>query len=90
MTKRSPNEFISEVEAQKLLDALCTESGFCLSPLWQARLTKNPPQSIDKFTETVFLAEGLDPVLADRTLYRSIHEAVREAFERSTPRPTKL
>ncbi len=77
-------EEISEPQARMLLDVLCGKYGFCLSPLWHARLLKNPPRSIDKFTDTVFFAEGLNPGTADRTLYRSIHEEVRRAFERDS------
>jgi hypothetical protein len=35
---------------------LCIKYGFCLSPLWRARLSKNPPQAVRKFTDTVFRA----------------------------------
>lgn len=85
MYKRIPgnHEVISEAEAQKLLGVLCVKYGFCLSPLWHARLERNPPKSIDKFADTVFRAEGLDPATTDNGLYKSVREEVRQAFERS-------
>ncbi len=70
-------------EAQKLLNVLCVRYGFCLPPLWRARLERNPPISIDKFTDTVFRAEGLDPLTCDSSLYKAVREEVRRAFERS-------
>src|SRR4051812_35951448 len=69
-TSRGADGFISEREAWKLLEVLCVKYGFCLPPLWQARLEKNPPRSIDKFTDAVFHAEGLNPTTADSDLYR--------------------
>ena len=66
-----------------LLDLLCTKYGFCLSPLWKARLTRNPPRSVQKFTDTIFRAEGLDPETADSALYKSVRAKVKAAFERS-------
>ena len=70
-------------QARALLDSLCTRYGFCLSPLWRARLENNPPRSPEKFTDTVFRAEGLDPTTADKHLYNVIYNEVEEAFERS-------
>jgi hypothetical protein len=74
---------ISEPEAQKLLNVLCIKYGFCLPPLWSARLERNPPRSIDKFLDTVFRAEGLDPITAESGMYKAMREEVRLAFERS-------
>lgn len=88
MSKHASHTFandgkLSEHEAQKLLSVLCVKYGLCLPPLWHARLERNPPGSIDKFLETVFRAEGLDPVTADSGMYKSMREEVRLAFERS-------
>jgi len=74
---------LSESEARKLLDVLCIKYGFCLPLLWHARLEKNPPKSVDKFIDTVFRAEGLDPITSDRDVYKAMREEVRLAFERS-------
>ena len=82
-TPREADSFISEREARKLLGVLCVKYGFCLPPLWQARLEKNPPRSIDKITDTVFHAEGLNPTTVDSDLYRRLQQEVRRAFERS-------
>jgi hypothetical protein len=57
--------------------------GFCLPSLWHARLKRNPPRSIEKFLDTVFRAEGLDPSTADSGMYKAMREEVRQAFERS-------
>ena len=74
---------ITEAEAEKVLGVLCVKYGFCLPPLWHARLKTCPPKSVTKFTDTVFRAEGLDPTTADKAMYRGIYEEVRAAFERS-------
>lgn len=74
---------ITAPDARTLVEILCTQYGFCLSPLWRARLGKNPPQTVSKFTDAVFRAEGLDPNTADSTLYKAVEEEVRQAFERS-------
>jgi hypothetical protein len=80
----SEKSTIAPHEAKTLLDRLCTMYGFCLTPLWSARLTNNPPQSVQKYTDTIFLAEGLDPRTADLDLYKSVFSEVRAAFDRSS------
>ena len=74
---------LSGREAQKLLGVLCVKYGFCLPPLWHARLERDPPRSIDKFLDTVFRAERLDPITVDSDMYKAMREEVRQAFERS-------
>ena len=74
---------ITQEEAEKLLGVLCVKYGFCLPPLWQARLQTCPPKSVAKFTDTLFHAEGLDPATVGRAMYRGMYEEVRAAFERS-------
>jgi hypothetical protein len=80
---QDPGVAISPQEADRVLDLLCTKYGFCLPPLWRARLRNNPPRSVAKFTDTVFHAEGLSPAAADSDIYRAMLEEVRLAFERS-------
>jgi hypothetical protein len=75
--------FISPAEAEKALYTLCATYGFCLPPLWRSRLLNNPPRSVTKFVDTVFRAEGLNPVTADSKMYKEMIEVVRQAFERS-------
>ena len=77
---------ITPQEAEKVLGILCVKYGFCLAPLWHARLRDCPPRSVAKFTDTVFQAEGLDPRTADGAMYKAMAEEVRLAFERSNPR----
>jgi hypothetical protein len=83
----SETNAIAPQDAKILLDSLCRAYGFCLTPLWSARLTNYPPQSVQKYTDTIFLAEGLDPRTADSDLYKSILSEVREAFSRSSTLP---
>jgi len=72
---------LSEAQATKLLNTLCVKHGFCLPPLWNARLKRNPPKTAKAFTDTVFSAEGLDPVSADSNVYAALHHEVVQAFE---------
>jgi hypothetical protein len=74
---------ISPQEAERVLGVLCVKFGFCLPPLWHARLLDCPPRSVAKFTDTVFHAEGLNPRTADSAMYKEMAEEVRIGFERS-------
>jgi hypothetical protein len=65
------------VEIQRLLDELCVRNGFCLPPQAQEQLRRTlPPFDVDKFTDAVFAAEGMDP-----RLYKQHRRAVRERVE---------
>lgn len=68
---------------EQLLDRLCTELGFCLPPAEQARLAASPPASVRAFTDAIFIAEGLDPQLADKHLWRQVRDRVQEYFKAS-------
>ena len=66
-----------------LLDTLCVRLGFCLAPSDRQRMRTNPQSNVVAFTDAVFVAEGLDPTVADRHLYRQVRDLVREAFDRA-------
>ena len=72
---------------RNLLDVLCVKYGFCLSPLWRARLERNPPRSAGRFADTVFWAEGLNPETADRQLYKAVVAEVQRALDLSMAKP---
>lgn len=72
--RRSPTEL--------LLDRLCRELGFCLPQDERARLVASPPTSVHAFTDAVFVAEGLDPELADLHLWGQVRDRVAEYFLR--------
>ncbi|AVP96832.1 hypothetical protein C7S18_06290 [Ahniella affigens] len=76
-------DMINVTEAEALLGTLCVKYGFCLPPLWHARLVHCPPKSVVKFTDAVFHAEGLDPRTADSSTYAAVRAEVCAAFERS-------
>lgn len=75
--KRSPT--------QVLLDCLCSELGFCLAHEQYAGLVASPPTSVREFTDAVFLAEGLDPQLVDKHLWRQVRDRVTEHFNNREP-----
>lgn len=64
----------------RLLDSLCVDMGFCLPPDDRARLIHDAPSTEREFTDEVFEAEGLDPAVVDRQLYREVLARVRVAY----------
>jgi hypothetical protein len=69
-----------------LLDQLCADLGFCLPPEEQERLILSPPATINAFTDAIFVAEGLDPELADKRLWRQVRDRVTTYFsDRNDP-----
>jgi hypothetical protein len=74
---------LSAPEADSLLATLCSSLGFCLPPRARTLLTENPPVDVDRFTDAVFVGEGLDPSTANRQLYRQVRAIVAEAFRLS-------
>jgi len=75
-----------ERDVRFLLQRLCVELGFCLPPDTNDRLVANVPTTIDEFTKVVFTEEGLDPMAADKHLYRQVKEVVAQAFRESAGR----
>lgn len=71
---------LSSVDIDHLLTDLCVRLGFCLSPEDQTGLRDSPPPDVDSFTDAVFRAEGMDPLL-DKGLRRQVREMVRQAVE---------
>ena len=69
---------MKNTKIDQLLERLCIELGFCLVPKERARLESSPPESVSAFTDAVFLAEGLDPNIADSHLWRQVHERVTQ------------
>lgn len=74
---------ITADQSARLLDRLCTNYGFCLSPLWRARLINYPPGGVERYARNVYAAEGLDMDASDSAIARSVRQEVAEAFSRS-------
>ena len=77
---------LSSSQVDGLLSKLCVRLGFCLSPAESERLKEAPPNSVDTFVDAVFIAEGLEPMSADRQLYRAVRSLVSEAFQTAVTR----
>jgi len=73
---------MTEVNIQQLLDELCVRLGFCLPPKVQKRLVQNPPIEPKRFCEVVIKAEGLDPSMIEKKLYRDVLSMVETAFSK--------
>jgi hypothetical protein len=71
---------LSAVEVGILLDSLCVKLGFCLPPAKKQHLQRDPPGDANTFARAVIAAEGLDPEMIDRRLYRQIRDAIAAAF----------
>lgn len=74
---------LTNQEVRKLLDKLCVALGFCLRLSEIERLANDPPKEVLSFTEEVFRAEGFDPKMADRHLYRQVRDVVIAAFDQA-------
>jgi hypothetical protein len=72
---------------RRILNDVCVELGFCLSPTECARLEAAPPRSVDSFTDAIFLSEGLDPRLADGELRRLVRTHVALHFRIPVEKP---
>jgi hypothetical protein len=68
------------VNVRPLLDELCVDLGFCLPPDKAAARIQAPPTDVESFTDAVFVAEGLDPMMADKRVRRQVRERVARAF----------
>lgn len=79
-TAPSPRLVLAPDQCSRLLDKLCVRLGFCLPPVERQRLAEDQPSEVLAFTDAVFVAEEMDPVTADRHLYRQVRDLVREAF----------
>ena len=71
---------LSATEVAWLLEKLCVDVGFCLAPSHRQELQQNPPPDPSAFADAVFLAEGLDPSMAERHLYRKVRSLISQAF----------
>ncbi len=69
-------------ELQSLLDELCIDSGFCLSPKDQQRLISADYYDADQFTYEVLKAEKMNPDL-HKTLKRQIKHRFINRFGES-------
>lgn len=63
-----------------LLDDLCVQLGYCLSPDDQQWITSDPPQSADAFTNAVVEAEGFDPALMATEQRQEVRRMAAAAF----------
>lgn len=78
---------------ENLLGEVCVKLGFCLPEPEQTRLLRNPPPSIEAFADEIFLAEGLNPRLADKKLWMQVRDVVAKHFQmidRRIDQPKKL
>jgi hypothetical protein len=66
-------------EVNYLLYELIAIKGCCVPPEEQARLRREPPSTIDAFTDAVFRAEGDDP-LEDPQIREQIRQCVAKHF----------
>jgi hypothetical protein len=76
---------MTEADVGRLLNELCVDLGFCLPPEECHRLATSPPATVKAFTDAVFVAEGMDPTLADLHLWRQVRDLVSKAFSEDRP-----
>jgi hypothetical protein len=85
VTNKQP--LAAENWVERLLGEVCTDLGFCLPGAEQTRLLHSPPKSIDAFADEIFVAEGLNPRLADKRLWTQVREVVAKHFRIGVPAP---
>jgi hypothetical protein len=65
---------------EALLRQLCVELGFCLPAAEEARLAEHPPDDVDAFADAIFVAEGMDPRLANKRLWNQVRDRIVAHF----------
>jgi hypothetical protein len=74
---------LDRFELETLRADLCVGYGFCLPSQEHDKLLADPPQEVSAFVDAVFIAEGLNPETASRSVYRAVHDRVAASFSRS-------
>ena len=72
----------SKKEIEILLETLCVKHGFCLPSNISNRLVKFSPKTADKFAKSVIEAEGLNPELIEKHLYKSVLNEIENVFNK--------
>jgi hypothetical protein len=70
---------MNQNQVRNLLDELCVKLGICLPPPALRRITNCPPPTVDRFTDVVMRAEGLNPI--DVILRRQVRAVVAAHFD---------
>ena len=68
-------------EVQNLLGELCVKLGFCLPGPAIRRISTCPPPTVDRFTDVVIRAEGLNP--REPHMRRMVRKIVADHFANS-------
>lgn len=55
---------MSPIQVDRLLDELCIELGFCVSPTTRVRLQRHPQPEIAAMTDCLFRAKRINPQTA--------------------------
>ena len=76
---------MKRIGIEHFLDDLCTDLGFCLPSESRAQLIGSPPRTVEAFTDAMFVAEGLNPEVADKYLWRQVRDRVAEYFKGMEP-----
>lgn len=74
---------LTESQVEALLRRVCVELGLCLTPDTYDHLVTHAPTEITALTDAIFVAEGIAPEAANRTLYGQVRACVEEAFLRN-------
>jgi hypothetical protein len=74
---------LQPADVDRLLNDLCRQLGFCLAEDARRVLRDKVPSNPVTFADAVVIAEGLQPALMDRHLYRGVLKVVTDAFDRA-------
>jgi len=67
--------------ARAALDVMCVKYGYCIPPEAVEAIAANPPTDPDGFVDAVLVAEGLEPMLVDKSQRRQLREVVTGFLE---------
>jgi len=76
---------INRRDADLLLHWLCSKMGFCDLGSVRAALVDTPPDTPLEFARAVYIAEGLDPDVADVHLFRQVLGKVTDVYRDGWP-----
>jgi hypothetical protein len=77
---------LEEAEVRGFLSKLCVELGICIPPAAADELSKCPPSDAFAFVVAVFVAEGMEPEMVDRKLYRRVRDMASLLYSTSKGR----
>lgn len=75
---------MDKAKVPKLLYELCVDLGYCLPHPIHSQIENDPPNTVDAFTDAVFIGEGMDKYQYPKK-WLQVRERVAKYFGESLP-----